>query len=202
MANRSSYYGSSSSSNTYYGSSSRSEIDMRQETIRFMDGYGYELAKGQNVLLRSLTRDSSGNKTRCNCVDLITKEPDKDRWCESCYGIGYIWVESLIKIYRVLEEADRDNAVQDKRVKPGIVNVNLLTMYADYNYTILEGDKIVEIRLNNNTGNPVTPYIRERAYNVSTVMDYRSDNGRLEYNKLFVYEEKFKYLNKPSYTEV
>ena len=46
-----------------------------------------------------------------------------------------------------------------------------------------------------NSGALVVPYKRKHLYRIGTPIDYRSDNGKLEYWKLDCFEEDRKFLN-------
>ena len=197
------YSRSSSSNNAFYGNSTvsvRSEPNMRQEIINMLDGHGIEIAKARKMLLRKMNRDSNNNTTLCNCVDLITKEPDKDRFCPICEGSGFLWTETIIEAYKSLEDSDKNNAKRDRSERLGIISQGLVVFYTKYNINIMTGDKIVQVKLNYD-GTIYTPYLREYIYNIASFMDYRCDNGKLEYFKIFTHQEDVKHLNKPSYED-
>jgi hypothetical protein len=119
----------------------------------------------------------------------------------NCFGEGYLWDEEDLQFYRVLEDSDVDNALRDKLREPGLINVPLIVFYIRYDSNITRYDKIVQLVLDN-AGDPVTPYQRKGIYRVNAAWDYRSDNGKLEYWKVFTHQEHVKYLNSPSYGEV
>ena len=54
----------------------------------------------------------------------------------------------------------------------------------------------------NNAGEVVAPKKRTAVYNIDAAWDYRADDGRLEYWKVFAHLEDVKYLNPPSYGNV
>jgi hypothetical protein len=169
---------------------------MRQELINFLDGSYPEIAKKQPVILRRMRRDSSRNLTACACVDEVTGEPDKDTFCINCYGEGWYWDEIFLDAYKVIIKSDVGNALKERVVAPSLANVPIVLFYTDYGETITEDDKIVELRLNN-AGGIVSPYERVAVYRISTIFDFRADNGRLEYYKVATYKEDIAYLNGP-----
>lgn len=198
------YYTKTSPSISYYSGTTGSEPDLRQELINTLDGRYPEVAKRQYGLLRQMNTDSNGDLVPCGCVDSITHEPDKDRWCPICHGDGYIWEESLITFYRVLKDSEVDNILRDKMIGPGLINIPLVVFYIRYSTTITKNDKIVELVLNNagSPGSSASDYVRRKIYKVEAVWEYRADNGRLEYYKVFAHVEDVKHLNPPSYGDI
>jgi len=200
MANN--YYRDGSSSTAYYPASSyRTEIDMRQELANTLDGKHPEIAKSQTGLIRKARLNSNGGFIECGCVDTLTREPDKDRFCPSCFSDGKLWNEYLITYYRVSGNSGVNSATLNSSFAPGIVNVGLVIFYIKYNAAITRFDKLVI--LNTDTeGNPITPYIRKTVYKIEQVWDFRADNGKLEYFKVFTHEDNVKYINAPTYNQL
>lgn len=182
-------------------SASRSEPDMRQEMLATLDGVAPEIAKKQPVVLRIMRRDSNGHRIPCECVSSLTHEPDKDKFCPFCFGEGYKWDEILSKCYRVVLRSSVGLAGKEDLVQPGLMNIPLVTFYFPYDIPILvepghneSYDKVVELVLDTE-GEAVRPYKRKMVYRIGTAIDFRSDNGKLEYWKLDCYGEKVKFLN-------
>lgn len=193
------YYGKKTSLINPYGSSSgNTEASMRDEMIDTLEGKYPEIAKGQTHLFRKMRRTSSGGLVPCPCVDVTTNEPDKDRFCPICYGEGNLFDESYILLYRILVAPDYGNSVRDKILPPGILNVPLAIFYTRYDELITEQDKIVLVNQNLD-GTVVTPVRRRELYKIAAAWDYRADNGKLEYWKLFVHKEVVKYMNPPGF---
>lgn len=165
----------------------------------FLDGSSIEIPKGQDAVLRRMNRDSAGNLIPCECVDPITKEPDKDRYCPICMGEGWKWTEVSVKLYKVIEDSDVDNALRDKLLIPGLINIPITVFYMRYTANVTRQDKIILLvtDLEGDTENT-----RQEIYRIETAWAYRSDFGRVEYWKLFVHKEDVKYLNTPSYSQV
>jgi len=196
------YYRSGSSSTSYYPSSSvTTEPDMRQEFINTLDGKHPEIAKAQTGLIRQMRRTSSGLLISCSCVDSLTREPDRDRFCPICFSEGKIWNEELITFYRVPINSDVNNAQLNSSFSAGYVNAGLAVFYIRYSAGITRYDKLVELELDVE-GDPVSPYNRIALYRIEAVWDYRSDEGKLEYYKIFAHEEKPKYLNAPEFEDL
>jgi hypothetical protein len=183
------------------GSTSGAEPNMRQELIDTLEGDYPEIAKGAPHLHRKMRLDSDGKLIACPCVDKVTGEPDKDRFCPICFGEGWMWDEVRLDVYRVLRDSDADNATRDKLIGPGLINAPLVVFYTRYDTAITKDDKIVEIKLTD-AGGEATPLERTGVYRVSVAWKYRADDGKLEYLKLFTHQEDVKYLNAPSFGDL
>ena len=186
----------------YYGSSTAgTEADMRNELIYTLDGRLPEVAKGQPGLLRKMRRDSDDKLLPCSCVDSVTREPDKDRFCSFCFGTGFYWDETEISYYRTNLDGDKNRALQDRLTAAGLINVPLVVFYIRYSNTLTPDDRIVLINLEDD-GSISSPLQRRAIFKIGDIWDYRADNGKLEYWKAVGYEEKTKYLNAPDYAEL
>lgn len=168
--------------------------------INLLDGKYPEIAKAHYVVLRRMNRDSNDNLVPCSCVNDM-EEWDKDRWCPSCWGLGYLWTEEWIKTYSRLESSDKGNSFLNRILPPGTFSVPAMIFYTKYDTDIKKDDRLIEISLDT-AGNVVEPVVRTRIFRVAFSYAYRADNGKLEYFKLFTHEEKVKYLNQPSYGEI
>jgi hypothetical protein len=132
----------------------------------------------------------------CACLDKTTGEADLDHWCPICQGESFIWEESFIDGYKIQLTSDVGKAVNNERMRPGHTNIQLVSFYVRHNIPITKADKIVEL-WTDNEGKPMRPYRRESIFRIVTPIDYRSDNGKLEYWKLDCHEEQRKFLNGP-----
>lgn len=195
------FYTRTSIANRDFYGVSQTEINMRKEFEHTLDGLTPEMAKGQPALLRTMRRDSNDKLTKCSCVDVLTKEPDKDRFCPICYGEGQLWDETEILTYRVLKNTLTENSLLDKLHSPGLIIIPVVVFYIRYTAEITIKDKVILIALEKD-GTASIPKKRTEVYRIGEAWDYRSDNGKLEYWKLFARKESVKYLNKPSYTEI
>lgn len=197
------FYKKATPSINFFGDSSTfgTEANMRQEMINLLEGRYPEIAKAQVGLLRKMRRDVNNKLIPCPCTDKITGEPDKDRFCGICMSEGFIWDEREIEFYRVPINLDRSNAILDKLVEPGLINKPLVVFYTRYDSTITKEDKMVRLELELD-GSRSEPLQRHSIYKIGVLWDYRADNGKLEYYKIFSHEEYVKYLNAPVYSEV
>jgi hypothetical protein len=194
------FYGNTSTVRGLYPTS-RTEPDMREELHATFDGVFPEIAKAQKALLRIMRKDSAGNLIKCACVDKLTQEPDKDTFCPTCFGEGYVWDEILVDAYKVIIQSSVGLGTRENLLKPGLTNIPVVSWYFRYNIPInLIGDicpdKVVELHLNAD-GSIARPYRRQRVYRIGTAIDFRSDHGKIEYWKLDCFGEQVKFLNGP-----
>jgi hypothetical protein len=180
--------------NYYNDISSSSEINIRQELINMFDGAYPEIPKASIGLLRKMRRDTNGLLLLCPCVDIVTREPDKDRFCPYCFGEGYYWDEVEVQYYCVTVGRDVSNISRERLTSPGLINPPLVVFYIRYDVPITIQDKIIKVSLDLE-GSPAVPRKRDSIYRVTKIWDYRLDNAKLEYWKIYTYEEYSKYLN-------
>ena len=183
---------------TFTGSSYGTEINIRSEFVHTMDGFAPEISKASVGLLRKMRRDQAGQLIPCPCVDPVTGEGDRDRWCPICYSSNYLNDEVFVQYYRTIAGLDTSNALRDKHTQPGLINIPVIVFYIRYDALITRQDSIIEI-LRDDEGEPVQPLQRTGIYQLGTLWDYRSDNGKLEYYKAFAHEATVKYMNAPLY---
>lgn len=177
-------------------SGKRTEPDMRLELNNTFDGIFPEIAKAQRGLLRKMRRTSTGDMIQCDCVDILTHEPDKDHFCPQCHGDSFLWDEEWLDFYKVVLRSDVGLSSKEDLIRPGLMNIPLVSFYVRGTVDITEQDKIVEL-VTDQEGVIIQPYRREYLYRITTALDFRSDHGKREYWKLDCYSEKRKFLNGP-----
>jgi hypothetical protein len=169
-----------------YNSGSPSEISLRDEFVSTRDGSPIEIEKFHPVLLR-LMRKINGEKVPCECVDKLTREPDRDRLCLICLGEGFKWDEVFDRAYRAL--------LTPKEVQrpAGLINVPLVVFYMRHDTPITNDDKVIEVILDLE-GLSTQPTKRSAIHRVQHVESYRLDQGRVEYLKIWAFKEDVKHL--------
>jgi len=196
------YYDKVTNNNSIYSSTTgdtSTEPNMRSELSNMFDGVFPEVAKKRICLLRTVRLNSSNNPTKCECTDRVSGEPDRNIWCPFCFGLGYYTDESLVEVYASISATpDSGNTLLDKMYPPGILNIPTTIFYLEYQYSITTYDKILFIQLDK-AGNVVYPVNRIEQYTIARAWEYRCDNGKSEYWKLFCHKDDMKYLNTPSY---
>jgi len=169
-------------------SGSGGEVDLRQEFEELLYGSTTEVAKGRPGILRRMRKDTGGNLVVCPCVDEKTNEPDRDSFCQYCWGEGYLWDEEEVVYYKMLVSSHEGLVRKRVPMKAGVSNVPFTFFYLE-SYVLPEPqDKIVEITLAQDGGTTV-PFYRNGVYRISTAEDFRSDNGRIEYWRIATTKE-------------
>ena len=141
------------------------ELNLREEMYRLLYGAADEIAKGVIGMFRRARLDANGKKVKCPCRDTITDEPDKDFYCRTCIGLGYLWDERELVYYKsddTLRKTDEMFFYVEYFVRPSI------------------GDYIVEL-IRDAEGVITPPGMREKLYRIIEAEPFRSDVGRIEY---------------------
>lgn len=191
MSKRPSMFGArsagSSPKRSHSTSTSGEELDLRQEMDDILYGADGGPKHGNLVLVRNFRRDADGYPTECACQDgQTTREPDFD--CSYCLGEGYLWDENWAWSFWQYAGADSGFVRRYVRLAAGEVRVDYKIFFFRYDTSITQGDKIVEIRLDED-GDVELPYVRDAIYKPQTLGKRRSDNGRIEYIIAFCRED-------------
>lgn len=163
------------------------ELDLRSELEQTFSGSSGEIAKQQKFILRQAKRDADNEVIACVCRDSLTHEPDPEHSCPYCLGEGFYWNETIIKGYCMYTGAKAGFSNKRVQMAPGLVSAYDKVFYFRYTEVITYDDKIIELKLDSD-GNPIVPYKRKLIFRPETIMEMRSDNGRLEYLAIYVNE--------------
>ncbi len=189
------YYPNNTSSTLYF-SSSGNEINIREEFSAMFDGVYPENSKCMQGVLRRARRDSDGNTIPCQCIDPTTNEPDRSNFCYSCHNIGYLFDDEYILFYKVLLDKSFNAVRKNNYEQVGIFDTPFMAFYFKYDSDITLQDYIIELTLDTE-GNPIIPIKYKEMYRIDKPFDYRLDNGKLEYWKVFTHKAVHKFLNIP-----
>jgi len=163
------------------------ELDLRAEMDEILFGTPNGPKHGKMLLIRNMRRDSDGYPTECECQSgQTTREPDPD--CSYCLGEGYRWDENYAWGFSMYAGADNGMVRRYVTMAPGQVRVDYKIFFFRYDTTILYGDKVIELKLDND-GDVELPYVREAIYKPQTLQKRRADNGRLEFIAAFCREK-------------
>ncbi len=173
----------------FYNSGDSNEISLRDEFFGTFDGTGKEISKKQPCLIRVMRRDANGDKVPCDCVDPVTREAEKDRFCPTCLAEGFMWDEIDSDMYKVLQ------APKTTLMPAGLTSVPLVVFYMRHNAPVVKDDKLIELVLDLE-GVKVQPIQRKDVYVIQHLEPFRLDTGRVEYLKLWTFVEDVKHLNK------
>lgn len=163
----------SASSSTAFG-----EVDLREEIDELFFGFESGIRHGHLMVIRHLRRESNGEPIACSCLDSFTREADPD--CSYCDGERYLWDEAWYWTYSMYAGSDTGLSNRLRYMPPGALRVDWRVFFVRYDTPILYGDKVVEMKLDEE-GAVVVPYLRESIYEPQTIQKMRSDNGRIEY---------------------
>lgn len=172
-------------------SESAGEVDLRDELADLLRGEFGGLPHGQTFILRRARRGEDSLPLKCSCVDPYTGTPDLDTPCPYCLGEGVLFDEETFigySVKQVFRGQQRTGLAtvesSEAKLPPGVINQLGAIIYTEYFVVPTTDDVIVEIKLDLE-GLPVTPIVREAKYKIVAALDFRSDNGRVEFWKLF-----------------
>lgn len=171
--------------NQTLNSKSGNELNLRSEFETLIFGGGGEIPHKKRVLIRRF-RLENDSKIKCSCLTDISKEPAQE--CQFCLGEGYFWDEEFADCYSHYLGADSGQGNRKRNIVPGIIRVDYKIFYFRFDKNLKYTDKIVELKLDIE-GQPVVPYIREAIYNPQTIVENRSDYGKLEYYSVYCREQ-------------
>jgi len=172
-------------SNQSHNKRSGNELDLRSEFETLIYGGSGEIPHKKKVLIRRF-RLEEGKKIPCVCLESITREGALE--CKFCSGEGYYWDEEFSYCYSTFLGADSGQGNRKRNLSPGILRTDYKIFYFRYDKSIRYTDKIVELKLDIE-GDPVVPYIRQAIYNPQTIVENRSDYGKLEYYSIYCREQ-------------
>jgi hypothetical protein len=156
----------------------RPEIDLRKKFDEIIYGGDGLIPHGKKILHRKLRRDVNDLTIACPCVSPSSKEPNPN--CSYCAGEGKFWDEHWIDGYSMYKSGEAGLTTKTRYLPPGQARVDYKVFYIRYNFDIRYGDKLIEVKLNSE-GEVVLPLLRKAIYSPETIIDYRSDGGRIEY---------------------
>jgi hypothetical protein len=152
-------------------------------------GSATEIPKARKAVLRRMRRNSDGSLIIAPSVDELTHEPDMDTYDPFSMGERYLWDEELIDVRKVtVRSTEAGLADRDQFLAPGILNTQTVLFFCEYHVEPTYYDRIVELALDRD-GDLITPYRRRRIYRAQSVVDYRSDTGRIEFWGIFCSEK-------------
>jgi hypothetical protein len=171
--------------NQSHNKKSGNELDLRSEFETLIYGGSGEIPHKKRVLIRRF-RLEDGDKTPCVCLESVTREGALE--CQYCLGEGYYWDEEFSDCYSSFLGADSGQGNRKRNLSPGILRTDYKIFYFKYDKDIKYTDKIVELKLDIE-GSAVVPYIRQAIYSPQTIVENRSDYGKLEFFSIYCREQ-------------
>lgn len=163
------------------------EIDLRKGFDDLVFGIEGKIPHGHWVILRNVRYDENHEPTECVC--LRNKQTiESDILCSYCSGEGYLWDEQWIYCYSMHSGSDSGLARKYISSGAGEIKTDYVVFFLRYDTIIREKDKIIEVLLDTE-GEIIQPFVRTNYFEPSTIIDFRADNGRIEYIMVFCKEE-------------
>ena len=153
-------------------------IDLRKEIKVLKDSVGFHW-----LALRSVALDEPC--TECSkSVDGNFDQPNPT--CSTCLGIGYTWIDKIIKGFRYQFAPGFDF-----KADLGIINTQSRIFVLEHDSMPKNKDYILELDLNEKTGKPKSPFKIMRSFKVQGAFPQRGDKGRIEHWRCFTEERNF-----------
>jgi hypothetical protein len=128
------------------------------------------------VALRS--QDRTKKCTKCQDTPKLN--------CNSCLSTGFLFVDKIIQAYSYLAVQGRDFLTEI-----GKVNTDTHIYIIKHGAKPKEGDFIAELDLIESTGEPRQPFAIRRLFKVQDSKEYRGQDGRVEYWRVYAEEHNF-----------
>ena len=153
-------------------------IDLRKYFKELRDNVGFKW-----IALRSVDLTKP-------CTECERKMPDNyDQpyaGCKRCIGIGYLYVDKLIKGYRY-----QNTPGMDVSENVGLINVQSQIYLLQHDSQPKPVDWILELQLNEKTLIPVQPFKIVSAFKINDSTPLRGDDGRIEFWRCVCEEKNF-----------
>lgn len=122
----------------------------------------------------------------CECINEVPKQYSKaTSSCKRCLGSGRVFTDHLIKGLQYIPVPRLSS--KETQSGPGIIhNESFRYCVTTKNIIPKEIDFIIEVDLNKNTGDVVTPVKIRKVYDISNVRTLWGDKGREEWYSLTV----------------
>lgn len=117
---------------------------------------------------------------KCGCVG-----PDNrvQPGCKRCLQMGYVFTDFLIKGYFWVESPGFEY-----QAMPTPIATSTANFMGFHQYPIKKWDLLLELDLDNETGEPVQPFKINRTYVISSSAPIRGKNSRVEFYRCFLEE--------------
>lgn len=151
-------------------------IDLRKEFNQLLEDYGYF------ILLQRTSR-----KIRCRCFDELRLEGDSK--CRLCMGKGWV---SKIERHKTRHDSAFPPTARTSltAIHPtGPIWTDGKVFYFKHDVDLKSGDMIYEVGWDRRNHQKPTHLIK--AYSISDTLEYRADNGRIEYRSGIAIGETF-----------
>jgi hypothetical protein len=142
-------------------------IDLRAEMETLLDNHGHIV-----FLRRALDR-------RCGCWDEASREADSE--CPYCTGTGWLYQDERHLSRRMPLTDPVVAALLEQRSPVGLLGVGQFIFWFKHDVKPTRRDSILEVTLDEATGQPVQAINIEKIWDIGQVQDFRDRYGRIEF---------------------
>lgn len=128
----------------------------------------------------------------CACVDPTTN--DANTSCNQCLGSGRAYIDRFIKGRKSRPVKITQTLGGEIRTAITEGAANDWIMYIEFNMRPTSDDFVIELRLNENTIEPIQPFMAVSVYNIKEVRDLRDIGGRTEYYAITATQQPWSYF--------
>jgi hypothetical protein len=158
-------------------------LDLRKEIDTILKSVGFSW-----VALRAV--DLSTPCTECKKA-LGDHYDQVSPTCTSCMGIGYLYIDKIVKGFRYMSSPGFDF-----RSNIGTLNTETQVYILEHDKAPKETDYILELDLDEATGSPIQPFKARKSFKIQSTFGARGDKGRIELWRCFVEERNLENLGK------
>lgn len=129
----------------------------------------------------------------CACINPVTKDAHPE--CNSCLGSGRAFIDRFAKARKSRPVKLTQASMGGERRSPVMeAGANDWTFYIEHNMKPTTEDFIIELRLDEQTLEPIVPYAAISIYNITDSRDLRDKNGRTEYYAVTAEKQPWPYF--------
>lgn len=103
--------------------------------------------------------------------------------CMACLNTGHLFIDKLLSVYSY-----KASSGYERLAEIGVITADAMIYIVQGGHHPKEGDKICELDLDEDTGEPKQPFRIRRIFNIQNAKELRGEDGRIEYFKLYCEE--------------
>ncbi|RMG69772.1 MAG: hypothetical protein D6710_08275 [Nitrospirae bacterium] len=158
-------------------------IDLRKEIELLADNVGFSW-----VALRTIDLNTKCTECSKRVGNQYETPPEE---CKTCFGTGHLYVDKLVRGFRDLSQPGFDFLSE-----LGVVNTKTQVYIIEHDKYPKSTDFILELDLDEKTGQPKIPYKIQRVFKIQDAHPLRGGQpeghpGRIEFFRCFVEERNF-----------
>jgi hypothetical protein len=156
------------------GDSLAADIDLRAQIVELLQNRGH-------YVFHRKAKDR-----RCGCFNDVIREAKID--CPYCTGTGWLYADQKRKARKMPITDPVVAALLERSTAIGKVAISQFVFFLEHDpdWAPSLRDLILEVTLNEETGEPVKPYNIETTWDIGQVYDARDKHGRVEFWTVWV----------------